>query len=128
MATKNDSDNAAKRRQRFIDELAEEADGDSATRSGKHCAAFLAIRDLVELGLESGYPMKQVWKRLSTRGEISMAYSTFRTHCKRAGLWDAAPAAIASPEGLPGTVEADSSPGQRPVVDNLGPDDDLIFY
>ena len=97
MATRNDSEAAAARQRKFIAKLAEDADGDSASRSGKHRVAFLAIRDLVEAGLEGGYTMTRIWRGLCDEGQISMAYSTFRGHCKRSGLWGEAPGAIIHP-------------------------------
>jgi hypothetical protein len=57
-----------------------------ASHSGKHRAAFTALRPLIEATLAQGYTMMATWEALREENELSMSYETFRTHCRRAGI------------------------------------------
>ena len=54
-----------------------------ASLRGRHRAAFIAVRPLVEAALLAGYTMKATWQALREEGKVSMTYETFRTHCRR---------------------------------------------
>jgi hypothetical protein len=70
-----------------------------ASRSGKHRAAFTALRPLIEVALAQGYTMKATWSALREKKQLSMSYETFRTHCRRARIGEAeAPAPRLRPE------------------------------
>jgi hypothetical protein len=64
-----------------------------ASHSGKHRAAFTALRTLIEAALAQGYTMRATWSALREKKQLSMSYETFRTHCRRAGIVQALPAA-----------------------------------
>jgi hypothetical protein len=57
-----------------------------ASHSGKHRAAFTALRTLIEAALAQGYTMRATWSALREKKQLSMSYETFRTHCRRAGM------------------------------------------
>src|SRR4029078_11846192 len=57
-----------------------------ASRSGRHRAAFIALRPLIEGALAGGYTMKDVWSTLRDEKKLSMSYQPFRMHCRRAAL------------------------------------------
>lgn len=62
------------------------ADSPGASNSGRHRAAFIALRPLIEGALASGFTMKATWTALREEKKISMSYQTFRVHCWRAGI------------------------------------------
>jgi hypothetical protein len=68
-----------------------------ASHSGKHRAAFTALRPLIEATMAQGYTMMATWDTLREAKELSMSYETFRSHCRRAGIGQAVhPAAPAA--------------------------------
>src|SRR5690349_4034727 len=67
------------------------------SHSGRHRAAFIALRPLIEGALVHGFTMKATWAALREEKKISMSYQTFRTHCWRAGI-RARPGAVSPPE------------------------------
>ena len=73
-------------KEEFLDRLQELAAASCNTRSGRHRAAFLAVRELVETALGNGYAAKLIWRQLSNEGRIAMNYATFRGHCRAQGL------------------------------------------
>ena len=75
-----------------------------ASHSGKHRAAFTALRPLIEATLAQGYTMMATWEALREENELSMSYETFRTHCQRAGMMQA----VQTP--APGTRPRGESP------------------
>jgi len=77
---------AMPRKEEFLDRLQELAAGSCNTRSGRHRATFLAVRELVEAALGNGYAAKLIWQQLSNEGRIAMSYATFRGHCRAQGL------------------------------------------
>jgi hypothetical protein len=72
-----------------------------ASHSGKHRAAFTALRPLIEATLAQGYTMMATWEALREENELSMSYETFRTHCQRAGLGQDVPTAAPAMHPLP---------------------------
>jgi hypothetical protein len=64
-----------------------------ASHSGKHRAAFTALRPLIEATLAEGYTMMATWDALREEKELSMSYETFRTHCRGAGIGRGVPKA-----------------------------------
>lgn len=62
------------------------ADSSKGSHSGRHRAAFIALRPLIEGALASGFTMKATWTALREEKKISMSYQTFRMHCWRAGI------------------------------------------
>ena len=60
-----------------------------ASHSGKHRAAFTALRPVIEATLAQGYTMMATWDSLREEKKLSMSYETFRTHCRRAGIGQA---------------------------------------
>ena len=77
---------AMPQKEEFLDRLQELAAASCNTRSGRHRAAFLAVRELVETALGNGYAAKLIWQQLSNEGRIAMNYATFRGHCRAQGL------------------------------------------
>lgn len=80
MKTRNDIDTFLER----IGKRLRESPG--ASHSGKHRAAFTALRPLIEATLAEGYTMMATWSALREEKELSMSYETFRMHCRRAGI------------------------------------------
>lgn len=80
------------------------SESSGAPHSGRHRAAFVALRPLIEGALAHGYTMKVTWAALREEKKLSMSYQTFRMHCQRAGLGqhplDAAPASQRRPGSL----------------------------
>jgi Family of unknown function (DUF5338) len=71
----------------FVDRMAKRLkDNPKAPLRGRHRAAFIAVRPLVEGGLTCGYTMKATWEALREEGKLSMTYETFRAHCRQVGL------------------------------------------
>jgi len=62
------------------------SEGPGGPHSGRHRAAFIALRPLIEGALASGFTMKATWAALREEKKLSMSYQTFRTHCSRAGI------------------------------------------
>jgi hypothetical protein len=62
------------------------ADSPGGAHRGRHRAAFIALRPLIEGALASGFTMKATWAALREEKKISMSYQTFRMHCWRAGI------------------------------------------
>ena len=84
-----------------------------ASHSGKHRAAFTALRTLIEAALAQGYTMRATWSALREKKQLSMSYETFRTHCRRAGIGEAqAPVPQLRPDVA---RSADPAPG-RPAA------------
>lgn len=84
----------------FLDYIGKRlSESPQASHSGKHRAAFTALRPLIEAALAQGYTMKATWSALREKEKLSMSYETFRTHCGRAGIGQAqVPAAQPRPE------------------------------
>ena len=81
----------------YIGKSLSEAPG--ASHSGKHRAAFTALRSLIEAALAQGYTIRATWSALREKKQLSMSYETFRAHCRRAGIGQAqAPAPQLRPE------------------------------
>lgn len=76
------------------------ADSPGGSHSGRHRAAFIALRPLVEGALASGFTMKATWAALREEKKISMSYQTFRMHCWRAGIGGRS-GAVSPPEEVP---------------------------
>ena len=76
----------------YIGKSLSEAPG--ASHSGKHRAAFTALRSLIEAALAQGYTMRATWSALREKKQLSMSYETFRTHCRGAGMRQAVQAAM----------------------------------
>jgi hypothetical protein len=87
----------------FLEHIGERlSESPRASHSGKHRAAFTALRPLIEATMAQGYTMMATWDTLREAKELSMSYETFRTHCRRAGIGQAvgttAPATHPRPE------------------------------
>lgn len=54
--------------------------------SGKHRAAFTALRPIIDAALNRGCTMKATWATLREEKKLSMSYETFRAYCRRAGI------------------------------------------
>jgi len=79
---KTDSDSEA-----FLEYIGKRlSENPRASHSGKHRAAFTALRTLIEAALAQGYTMRAIWSALREKERLSMSYETFRTHCRRAGV------------------------------------------
>lgn len=87
-----------------------------ASHSGKHRAAFTALRPLIEATLAQGYTMMATWDALRDEKELSMSYETFRTHCRRAGIGQAVQTAPPAMHPRPEPLPAAGSTAVRPAV------------
>jgi hypothetical protein len=70
----------------FLERMAKRLSESGGSHSGRHRAAFIALRPLVEHALAQGYTMKATWAALREEKELAMSYETFRMHCWRAGI------------------------------------------
>jgi hypothetical protein len=85
----------------FIERIGERVNNSpEGSHRGKHRAAFIALRPLIEGALAHGFTMKTTWAALREEKKVSMSYQTFRMHCWRAGL-GARSDAISRPEEAP---------------------------
>ena len=82
-----------------------------ASHSGKHRAAFTALRPLIEAALAHGYTMKATWAALREKKNLSMSYETFRMHCRRIGIGQAQAQALTPPPRPEPARSADPAPG-----------------
>lgn len=46
-------------------------------------AAFLAIRDDVEIALGAGYSVNTLWEYFQDKGKFTSSYETFRRHVRK---------------------------------------------
>lgn len=90
-----------------------------ASHSGKHRAAFTALRTLIEAALAQGYTMRATWSALREKKQLSMSYETFRTHCRRAGILQAAHTAAPGGHPRPEPPPPAGPPAARPTI--IGP-------
>ena len=81
-----------------------------ASLKGSHRAVFVGVRPLIERALAAGHSMKATWEVLHAEGKLTMTYETFRAHCRKAGLGQAAQ----WPGGAQARARADD--GQRIVA------------
>jgi hypothetical protein len=44
---------------------------------------FLALKEKIKKELEAGWPVKVVWRRFKTAGQVTIEYQQFRAYCKR---------------------------------------------
>ena len=71
----------------FLERMRERlSDKPGASHTGKHRAAFTALRPLIEGALAHGYTMKVTWAALREEKKLSMSYQAFRMFCQRAGI------------------------------------------
>jgi hypothetical protein len=71
----------------FVDRIATRLnDNPKAPQRGRHRAAFIAVRPLVEGALSRGHTLKATWEALRDERKLSMSYETFRSYCRRARL------------------------------------------
>lgn len=85
-----------------------------ASHSGKHRAAFTALRPLIEATLAQGYTMMATWEALRDENELSMSYETFRTHCRRAGIGQDVPVAAPAMHSIPSPPRPTGAAAARP--------------
>lgn len=97
----------------FLERMRERLnDRPGASHTGKHRAAFTALRPLIEGALAHGYTMKATWAGLREEKQLSMTYQAFRMYCREGGigrsLQSAAPPPQPRPEPLraPGPIAA----------------------
>jgi hypothetical protein len=62
------------------------SEGARGSAGGRHRAAFIALRPLIEGALGRGYSMRATWAALVDDKRVSMSYQAFRLHCRRAGI------------------------------------------
>jgi hypothetical protein len=62
------------------------SDNRGSSHSGKHRAAFTALRPLIEGALAQGYTMKATWATLREEKKLSMSYQAFRIYCREAAI------------------------------------------
>lgn len=85
----------------FLERIDERlGDSAGAWHSGKHRAAFTALRPFVDAALNRGYTMKATWAELREEKKLSMTYEMFRVYCRRAGV-GARFLAMSPPEAAP---------------------------
>lgn len=85
----------------FLERIDERlGDSAGAWHSGKHRAAFTALRPFIDAALDRGYTMKATWATLREEKKLSMTYETFRVYCRRAGV-GARFLAMSPPEAAP---------------------------
>jgi hypothetical protein len=71
----------------FLERMRERlSDKPEASHTGKHRAAFTALRPLIEIALAHGYTMKATWEGLRDERKLSMSYQAFRMYCREAGV------------------------------------------
>ena len=71
----------------FIERIGKRlSESPGASHSGRHRAAFVALRELIVGAIEQGYTMKAVWAALRDEKKLAMSYQTFRMHCRREGI------------------------------------------
>ena len=92
-----------------------------APHGGRHRAAFIALRPLIEGALANGYTMKATWAALRDEKKISMSYQTFRMHSQRAGLGQGGQAATPGARSRPEPPRASDTAAPRPGI--AGPAD-----
>jgi hypothetical protein len=114
---KTDSDSEA-----FLEYIGKRlSENPRASHSGKHRAAFTALRTLIEAALAQGYTMRATWSALREKKQLSMSYETFRTHCRRAGIVQAVQAASVAVHPRPEPPPPAGPPAARPTT--IGPVD-----
>lgn len=71
----------------FVDRMGKRLnDSPKGSRRGRHRAAFIAVRPLIEAALCSGHTLKATWEALREEGKLSMTYESFRKYCRATGL------------------------------------------
>lgn len=71
----------------FVDRMSKRLnDSPKASRRGRHRAAFIAVRPLIEGALGRGHTLKATWEALREEGKLSMTYESFRRYCRAMGL------------------------------------------
>ena len=85
-----------------------------APQAGRHRAAFVALRPLIEGALASGCTMKATWATLRDEQKLSMSYQTFRMHCRQAGLGRKGPGS----SDRPGPSRSPACPHAQAVAPN----------
>src|SRR5262245_20719572 len=92
----------------FLERMRERlSDSRGASQTGKHRAAFTALRPLIEGALAYGYTMKATWATVRDEKKLSMSYQAFRLYCRQEGIGqpqqNAAPPSQPRPEPVRST-------------------------
>ena len=102
----------------FVERLERHLSQPKAPQTGRHRAAFIALRPLIDGALARGYTMKTVWAALLEDKKLSMTYQTFRTHCRQAGIGQGVQTGAAAPRRAPAGSRVAPLAAARPAADD----------